>query len=49
MLEAARMTGSMQRFINVCMDELCRETSLGKEHGEQRVNQRLGCGGTRLI
>jgi hypothetical protein len=37
MLEAARMTGSMQRFINVSTDEVYRETSLGKERGEQRL------------
>lgn len=34
MLEAARMTGSIKRFINVSTDEVYGETSLGKEHGE---------------
>lgn len=34
MLEAARMTGTIKRFINVSTDEVYGETSLGKEHGE---------------
>lgn len=33
MLEAARMTGTIKRFINVSTDEVYGETSLGKEHG----------------
>jgi dTDP-D-glucose 4,6-dehydratase len=33
MLEAARMTGTIRRFINVSADEVYGETSLGKEHG----------------
>jgi UDP-glucose 4,6-dehydratase len=33
MLEAARMTGNIKRFINVSTDEVYGETSLGKEHG----------------
>jgi dTDP-D-glucose 4,6-dehydratase len=37
MLEAARMTGSIKRFINVSTDEVYGETSLGKEHGECSV------------
>lgn len=35
LLEAARMTGTIQRFINVSTDEVYGETSLGKEHGLQ--------------
>eukprot|EP00879_Flechtneria_rotunda_P013149 GHRR01013734.1.p1 GENE.GHRR01013734.1~~GHRR01013734.1.p1 ORF type:complete len:116 (+),score=20.09 GHRR01013734.1:351-698(+) len=35
MLEAARMTGTINRFINVSTDEVYGETSLGKEDGEQ--------------
>lgn len=35
MLEAARMTGTIKRFINVSTDEVYGETSLGKEHGKQ--------------
>lgn len=35
MLEAARMAGTIKRFINVSTDEVYGETSLGKEHGEQ--------------
>ncbi|WIA24138.1 hypothetical protein OEZ85_013733 [Tetradesmus obliquus] len=35
MLEAARMTGTIKRFINVSTDEVYGETSLGKEHGLQ--------------
>lgn len=34
LLEAARMTGTVKRFINVSTDEVYGETSLGKEHGE---------------
>jgi UDP-glucose 4,6-dehydratase len=37
MLEAARMTGNIKRFINVSTDEVYGETSLGKEHGECSV------------
>lgn len=37
MLEAARMTGTIQRFINVSTDEVYGETSLGKEHGKLRL------------
>lgn len=33
MLEAARMTGTIRRFINVSTDEVYGETSLGKEFG----------------
>eukprot|EP00882_Tetradesmus_deserticola_P001046 GHRQ01001132.1.p1 GENE.GHRQ01001132.1~~GHRQ01001132.1.p1 ORF type:complete len:365 (+),score=185.19 GHRQ01001132.1:266-1360(+) len=33
MLEAARMTNTIRRFINVSTDEVYGETSLGKEHG----------------
>ncbi|KAF6250773.1 hypothetical protein COO60DRAFT_748722 [Scenedesmus sp. NREL 46B-D3] len=36
MLEAARMTNTIARFINVSTDEVYGETSLGKEHGERR-------------
>jgi dTDP-D-glucose 4,6-dehydratase len=36
MLEAARMTGSIKRFINVSTDEVYGETSLGKEQGGPR-------------
>jgi nucleoside-diphosphate-sugar epimerase len=35
MLEAARMTGTIQRFINVSTDEVYGETSLGEETGER--------------
>lgn len=34
MLEAARMTSTIKRFINVSTDEVYGETSLGKETGE---------------
>lgn len=34
MLEAARMTGTIKRFINVSTDEVYGETSLGMEDGE---------------
>lgn len=37
MLEAARMTGTIKRFINVSTDEVYGETSLGKEHGRQHL------------
>lgn len=33
MLEAARMTGTIKRFINVSTDEVYGETSLGKDEG----------------
>lgn len=36
-LEAARMTGTIQRFINVSTDEVYGETSLGKEIGGSRL------------
>lgn len=36
MLEAARMTGTIKRFINVSTDEVYGETSLGKEQGALR-------------
>jgi hypothetical protein len=44
MLEAARMTGTIQRFINVSTDEVYGETSLGKEHGEQAGFCNVSCG-----
>lgn len=34
LLEAARMAGTVKRFINVSTDEVYGETSLGKEEGE---------------
>jgi GDP-D-mannose dehydratase len=37
MLEAARMTGTIRRFINVSTDEVYGETSLGKEVGESTL------------
>lgn len=36
MLEAARMTGTIKRFINVSTDEVYGETSLGKETGKRQ-------------
>jgi UDP-glucose 4,6-dehydratase len=34
LLEAARKTGNIKRFINVSTDEVYGETSLGKEKGD---------------
>eukprot|EP00775_Hariotina_reticulata_P007287 gene7287-7500_t len=39
MLEAARMTGTIKRFINVSTDEVYGETSLGKEQGLEEQSQ----------
>lgn len=38
LLEAARMTGTIKRFINVSTDEVYGETSLGKETGKRQGN-----------
>jgi GDP-D-mannose dehydratase len=37
LLEAARMSGKIRRFINVSTDEVYGETSLGKEHGKNMI------------